>query len=751
MAEGGGGRGESRPVRCPKCDELLPGLANLTAHRCGDRSAISRARRDFPPTDFSLERDTVGFNSRERDRLGLSSKFTRRRRPASNSDDRVDGRRVESGSNYGVGRQPSASKSLLSDSTSFSDDVAPAFCRMPEDHMKSNPLMNYRDDRSKTKKNQSRKDGAELLSNDPLLLLRQLDELRDHISRSSEFLEKPRAKMPVVNERLVYYRRSHEIMSKAKERVSVTEPYSTSNDSHAYDELCMPQGAPEVPYVYSHHIERPRNEYLRRQLDVVPLSSYHSDEFDLQHRKYKLLPERTAPNLITNQGRLGLAQNSGVSPLGIQMFRMKEHNEGRARAAKSKTKEKHPCLAFAGATPFVICSSCFELLKLPQDTTLLMSKKPRRLRCGSCLEVFCIELIGKRLVISSHSPSLAVSKANGSSHAKVNQHDQYKEQTSSKSDVSSISEEHAVAGQVILPIDDNNSSPFTSSPVLMEQESIDLTDPENLKGLSVASNRSEHVEKPDSTDVSAVADSLIQDSLSFLLSSQKDISETGSKKEHSDEEVRIYDDDKFHQSPEQGEEISGIDRSLHDYSSSSLDHNDIEKHQSQMGIEKSNDPLVLNTNLKHTPQIKMSARDERSQVSVNGYLIPDHLVRKAEKKAGSIFPGEYWYDRHAGFWGVMQRPCLGIIPPFIEEFNYPMPEHCAGGNTGVILNGRELHRKDLNLLVSRGLPFSAGQSYLLDFSGNLFNEVSNEHLGNFGKLAPTVEKMRRGFGMRAPK
>ncbi|XP_042379782.1 uncharacterized protein LOC121972174 [Zingiber officinale] len=723
MAESGGGRGERRPVRCPNCDELLPGLANLTAHRCGDRSATSRARRDFPPTDFSLQRDTVGFNSREeRDRLGFIPEFTSRRRPASNSDHRADGRRVERGSNYVVGRQPSSSKSLLSDSTSFSDDVAPAFCRMPEDHMKPNPLANYGDDCSKTKKNQSRKDGAELWSNDPLLLLRQLDELRDRISKSSEFLEKPRTKMPAVNERSVYYRRSHEILSKTKERVSVTEPYSSGMTNF------------------------PSDGYIHRQLDVVPLSSYHSDEFDLQRRKYKLLPEST-PYSITNQGRFGLAQNSRVSSLGIQMFRMKEYNEGGARAAKSKTKEKHPCQAFAGATPFVICSSCFELLKLPQDNTLLVSKKLRRLRCGSCSEVFCVELIGKRLVISSHSPSLAVSKAND----KVNQHEQYKAQTSSKSDVSSISEEHGVPCQAILPTDDNNSSPFTSSHVLMEQESIDLTDPENLKGLSVASNRSEHVENPDSTDVSAVADLLIQDSLSFLLSSQKDISETGSKKEHSDEEVRIYNDDKFHQSPEQGEEITGIDLSLNDYSSSSLDHNDIEKHQSQMGTEKTNDPSVLNTTLKDTPQIKMPAKAKRSQVSVNGYLIPDHLVRKAEKKAGSIFPGEYWYDWHAGFWGVMRQPCLGIIPPFIEEFNYPMPENCAGGNTGVILNGRELHRKDLNLLVSRGLPFSAGQPYILDFSGNLFDEISNEHLGNFGKLAPTVEKMRRGFGMRAPK
>ena len=28
-----------------------------------------------------------------------------------------------------------------------------------------------------------------------------------------------------------------------------------------------------------------------------------------------------------------------------------------------------------------------------------------------------------------------------------------------------------------------------------------------------------------------------------------------------------------------------------------------------------------------------------------------------------------------------------------------MPENCAGGNTGVFVNGRELHQKDLDLLA----------------------------------------------------
>ena len=113
----------------------------------------------------------------------------------------------------------------------------------------------------------------------------------------------------------------------------------------------------------------------------------------------------------------------------------------------------------------------------------------------------------------------------------------------------------------------------------------------------------------------------------------------------------------------------------------------------------------------------------------------------------------------------MGRPCLGMIPvrasgmyffhrfnlycddqssnwicclqPYIPEFNFPMPKNCAGGNTGVFVNGRELHQKDLDLLVTRGLSDSPGRSYVVENSGKVSDEVSGEELYGLGKLAPT--------------
>lgn len=78
-----------------------------------------------------------------------------------------------------------------------------------------------------------------------------------------------------------------------------------------------------------------------------------------------------------------------------------------------------------------------------------------------------------------------------------------------------------------------------------------------------------------------------------------------------------------------------------------------------------------------------------------------------------------------------------VLQPFIEEFNYPMPKNCAGGNTAILVNGRELHQKDLDLLAGRGLPTTVGQSYIIEISGKVWDESSGEELDSLGKLAPT--------------
>ncbi|WOL03176.1 hypothetical protein Cni_G11896 [Canna indica] len=857
MGENGGGRARVRPVRCPKCDDLLPELENFTAHRCGSWNATVREKGDHSTTVSSSERpygaklphlddssnkkgvesgpgsatgrDIIKLDTREgeEEKLRLSPEAIPRRRLTSRIDDRVDSGPGMSGIHDGSGRYRRSSKAPFRGSASSEDgmlqgfrgkrgtrpatDRVPAFCRMAEEEMKSAPSLNYREGSStlhdglyredySKKKNQS-EIGTEYRGQYPVQLLRQLDELRDQISRSREIDEKVREKIPAT-----------EVHSKATRNLD-----SQLRGNHAYGEQHGPKPQRKAPYLLSaHYAERPKNDYLRRQFETDPSISYHHDDFIHHaschcihcHHKHLPLPERAARYPITNRSQRHplCSQNYVPYPVGLQMLRLQEHKEKVARAENLKKRDRRPCQAFAGAAPFVICSSCYELLRLPQ-IILLVSKKLCKLRCGSCSVVFSIELVGKTLEISTSVPSVAIPDANCSPRVKTNKDAQSKAQNSRKSYASS-SEDYSGPYKNIQSIDGSNFSPSTSSHELMEgecklslseadkmkqikeadkmkglssasdrsnnMESLDSTicqqitsstteyhfdaeaisdDAYKIKGLSSAPDRSHNMEIPDSTICQQItpsttechldADSPSQDNLVHTLSNKvMDNSENAITK-CSDEETTISYSDKLQQSCDNDQAVTEIDLSVREYGSSNLsrDYLEMEKDQNQFRNDNNDDSLVL----------KKSLQDySLPVVSVNGHPILDHLVRKAEKQAGRVLPGEYWYDCHAGFWGVMGQPCLGIIPPFIEEFNYPMPKNCACGNTGIFVNGRELHKKDLKLLVNRGLPPTTGKHYVLEFSGNLFDEVSRKKLGDIGRLAPTVEKMGRGFGMRVP-
>lgn len=84
-------------------------------------------------------------------------------------------------------------------------------------------------------------------------------------------------------------------------------------------------------------------------------------------------------------------------------------------------------------------------------------------------------------------------------------------------------------------------------------------------------------------------------------------------------------------------------------------------------------------------------------------------------------------------WAIL----VVLMQPFIKEFSHPMPDNCGAGNTSVLVNGRELHERDLDLLSRRGLPREKNRSYIVDISGRVLDGDSGEELKSLGKLAPT--------------
>ncbi|XP_022770553.1 protein ENHANCED DISEASE RESISTANCE 4-like [Durio zibethinus] len=417
----------------------------------------------------------------------------------------------------------------------------------------------------------------------------------------------------------------------------------------------------------------------------------------------------------------------------------------------------------AGGAPFVMCYNCFELLQMPRKVQLMV-KHVHKLRCGACSTVINFAVINKKLVLRDNAETKGISMevddisnevVNDSSshfHGRVNRitanfsSDDYDH---SGYDSLSMDREPVVVptGQALNSVRPQEMQSFhSSSPSTSEEENS----PDVLIASREEANSVQQLIK--STLSPPPAGSPLQEHFDYSSSNAVNQFGKGNRSSRSDQEKVVSSKNSFKEASLPTE----MEVSFNEYSNTGIsqDSGDATREDDQPKMAKGGESFFANVIKKSFKDFSIFNQTEehgKSNVSVNGYPIPERVVKKAEKMAGRIHPGQYWYDFRAGFWGVLGGPCLGIIPPFIEEFNYPMPENCAGGTTGVFVNRRELHQKDLDLLANRGLPTDRDRSYIIEMSGRVLNEDTGEELDSLGKLAPTVEKAKHGFGMRFPR
>ncbi|XP_057810348.1 uncharacterized protein LOC131024826 [Salvia miltiorrhiza] len=448
-----------------------------------------------------------------------------------------------------------------------------------------------------------------------------------------------------------------------------------------------------------------------------------------------------APNLYPPQSRQSLTLNP--NDIDSENDGFNYHRPRKLVVAPKSGRVSHPV---GGGAPFITCSNCFELLRLPRKH-ISMDKNQQKLKCGACSSVILFEL-GKKGFVASVSTLVGelpteIDEVSGGTVDNVI----YWNDGSSAANMNTCSNDFDDFDHKCLPAD---KKPNSSMPE------------KQLNNLSSTSSPSEDEQSPENKS-SRKHDSPIPD----LPVSPQELPV------HSPENVIVSRFDKWNKSKRPGEEMLSLDRTTSKQNSARDGAVATETDVSLTAFSNSNRSQDSTDISREVPKvnkggesffaglIKKSFRDFKksnqggevggSQVFVNGHLIPDRVVKKAEKLAGPIQPGEYWYDKQAGFWGVVGYPCLGIVMPNIEEFNYPMPKNCAAGNTGVFVNGRELNEKDLDLLSSRGLPITENRSYLIDITGKVVDEQTREELDGLGKLAPTVERAKHGFGMKVPK
>src|SRR5215813_3836000 len=102
---------------------------------------------------------------------------------------------------------------------------------------------------------------------------------------------------------------------------------------------------------------------------------------------------------------------------------------------------------------------------------------------------------------------------------------------------------------------------------------------------------------------------------------------------------------------------------------------------------------------------------EPPQVVVNGVALKSEQIDFLQSQyAVRVLPGRYWYDRVSGGWGFEGGPMLGQIYPGLG-LGGPLRADASRGNTGVFVNGRELHLNDV-IALRRCTPVYRGRYWV---------------------------------------
>ena len=120
------------------------------------------------------------------------------------------------------------------------------------------------------------------------------------------------------------------------------------------------------------------------------------------------------------------------------------------------------------------------------------------------------------------------------------------------------------------------------------------------------------------------------------------------------------------------------------------------------------------------------------RVLVNSVRLPDAHIQSMERQYRiSLADGDYWYDTRSGGWGMRGGPTVGFTVPGLE-IGGRLRADASAGNTGVFINGRELHQYDVMALMRLG-PVYQGR-YWVDAQG-YFGVEGGPALGNLWLLA----------------
>ncbi|MDA1116436.1 MAG: hypothetical protein O2979_00195 [Proteobacteria bacterium] len=150
-------------------------------------------------------------------------------------------------------------------------------------------------------------------------------------------------------------------------------------------------------------------------------------------------------------------------------------------------------------------------------------------------------------------------------------------------------------------------------------------------------------------------------------------------------------------------------------------------------------------------------------VIINGVTLDDQTKGVLERSYGvRIPPARYWYDRVSGVWGLEGGPAQGQILPGLR-LGGQLQSSASRGNTGVFVNGRQLHKLDVAALrrctqvvpgrywvAANGLGGYEGGPPTFNLAvlcGNASGGGSSTRCDNYGGGQFNCSNQRTGIGM----
>jgi hypothetical protein len=130
------------------------------------------------------------------------------------------------------------------------------------------------------------------------------------------------------------------------------------------------------------------------------------------------------------------------------------------------------------------------------------------------------------------------------------------------------------------------------------------------------------------------------------------------------------------------------------------------------------------------PSLPLPAQaNSGTRVIVNGLeLSRGQVAELVSTYRTAVSPGRYWYDSRSGAWGLEGRETAGFLTPG-HEFG-PVAPNASNGDTGVIVNGRELPSVEVMRLQMLLGQVGQGRWWLDGNTGYFGAEGNPRPLGN---------------------